>query len=47
MIGSRGASGVMPQRAADDLGQMPPDMVFGMITQTCSSCHTRFRAEKN
>lgn len=47
MMGSGGATGAMPQHAAEDLGQMPPGMVFGMITQTCSSCHTRFRAEKN
>ena len=47
MMGTGGSSGVMPQHSAEALGQMPPDMVFGMITQTCSSCHTRFRAEKN
>ena len=47
MMGSGGSPGVMPQHSAETFAQMPPDMVFGMVTQTCSSCHTRFRAEKN
>jgi cytochrome c556 len=28
------------------LEQMPPRALFGMVTQTCSSCHSRFRKEK-
>lgn len=32
---------------ADQLAQMPVDGVFNMVTQTCSACHTQFRAEKH
>lgn len=28
------------------LAGMPTDAVFNMVTQTCSSCHTKFRLEK-
>jgi cytochrome c556 len=28
------------------LANMPADGVFNMVTQTCSSCHTKFRLEK-
>lgn len=30
---------------AGTLATMPPDGVFTMLGQTCSACHTRFRAE--
>ena len=29
----------------EELAEMPADGVFAMIGQTCSSCHTKFRAE--
>ena len=29
------------------LASMPADGVFNMLAQTCSSCHTKFRIEKN
>lgn len=32
---------------AKELAQMPVDSVFHLVVQTCSSCHTKFRAEKN
>lgn len=32
--------------SAEHLAQMPPEMVFKMVTDTCSSCHTRYRVEK-
>lgn len=31
----------------EHLGSMPSDMVFKMLTDTCSSCHTRYRNEKD
>lgn len=31
---------------ADEYGEMPVEMVFKMVTDNCSSCHTRFRKEK-
>ncbi len=30
----------------DQLAQMSVDSVFNMVTQTCSACHTQFRAER-
>ena len=30
----------------EHLSKMPADMLFKMVTDTCSSCHTRFRLEK-
>lgn len=52
MMGSgMGGNGMMGDAAnmmdADQLAQMPADGVFNMLTQTCSACHTQFRAEKN
>lgn len=38
-----GGSG-MPDAA--QLASMPVDGVFNMLTQTCSTCHTKFRVEK-
>ncbi|WP_193175433.1 c-type cytochrome [Oricola nitratireducens] len=32
---------------ADALAAMPADGVFAMTVQTCSACHTKFRAEEN
>lgn len=31
--------------SGSELASMPADGVFHMVAQTCSSCHTRFRAE--
>ncbi len=42
MMGS--AEGMMD---ADQLAQMPADGVFNMVAQTCTACHTKFRAEKH
>lgn len=30
---------------AEQIGQMPADRAFAMMTQTCSACHDRFRME--
>lgn len=38
-------SGTLPDAA--DLALMPADGVFNMLVQTCASCHTKFRSEKN
>lgn len=32
--------------SAEMLAGMPTDAVFNLVTQTCSSCHTKFRIEK-
>ncbi|MCK0166199.1 cytochrome c [Jannaschia sp. S6380] len=37
-----GAGGAMTPEA---IGAMPADRAFAMVSQTCSACHTRFRAE--
>lgn len=29
----------------EELAEMPADTVFAMVSDTCSSCHTRFRTE--
>jgi len=29
----------------EELAEMPVDGVFAMVSQTCSACHTKFRAE--
>lgn len=45
-----GGAAMMPggqTPSAEQIGQMPPDRVFGMVVQTCSACHTKFRIEKN
>ena len=31
----------------EELSEMPADGVFTMISQTCSACHTKYRAESN
>ena len=33
------------QMGLEELSEMPVDGVFAMVSQTCSSCHTKFRAE--
>ena len=30
---------------AEMIGEMPVDTAFAMVTQSCASCHTRYRAE--
>lgn len=44
MMGGSAAmmSGVMGRK---ELSEMPADGVFTMVSQTCSACHTKFRAE--
>jgi cytochrome c556 len=39
-------SGREPMMGVEELAGMPADMVFEMVSQTCSACHTRFRADK-
>ncbi|TCK02353.1 c-type cytochrome [Marinobacterium mangrovicola] len=49
MMGSSGMMGNMMGSAGPDeehLSEMPADMVFRMLTDTCSSCHTRYRIEE-
>ncbi|NVK43178.1 MAG: cytochrome c [Oceanospirillaceae bacterium] len=45
MMGGSGMMGGEP--SAEHLAQMPSEMVFKMVTDTCSSCHTRYRVEKD
>lgn len=45
MMGGSGMMGGAP--SAEHLAQMPSEMVFKMVTDTCSSCHTRYRVEKD
>lgn len=49
MMGA-GKSGMMGNIAdmpsTEMLAGMPTDAVFNLVTQTCSSCHTKFRIEK-
>ena len=53
MMGANSAmSGMMGQpddgaMDADMLASMPADMLFTRISQTCSACHTKYRAESN
>lgn len=35
------------EKSAEELAAMPADEVFGLVAQSCSSCHTKFRLEKN
>lgn len=49
MMGSNGMMGNMMGSqgpSEEHLSQMPADMVFRMLTDTCSSCHTRYRIEE-
>ena len=46
--GSGAMGGTMPMAetmTAEQIGQMPADGAFAMMTQTCSGCHDRFRME--
>lgn len=50
MMGSTSGTmgGTMPMAGtmtAEQIGQMPADGAFAMMTQTCSACHDRFRME--
>ncbi len=45
MMGGFAGSG-MPMADPDMLAQMPADGLFNMVAQTCSSCHSAFRTEK-
>ncbi|KEA62276.1 putative cytochrome C-like protein [Marinobacterium lacunae] len=49
MMGSGGMMGTMmgTEGPSDEhLAEMPAEMVFQMVTDTCSSCHTRYRIEE-
>ncbi|MBR9885931.1 MAG: cytochrome c, partial [Oceanospirillales bacterium] len=49
MMGAGGMMGTMmgTEGPSDEhLAEMPADMVFHMVTDTCSSCHTRYRIEE-
>ena len=45
--GSGMMGGTMMQAAmsAEDIAAMPVDGAFEMVSQVCSACHTKFRAE--
>lgn len=50
--GMMGGAGMMGGNAAsmmdaDQLAEMPAESVFTMMSQSCSACHTRFRAEED
>ena len=53
MMGGQSAMGGMMGQSdadmmdADMLASMPADMLFTRISQTCSACHTKYRAESN
>ena len=53
MMGSQSATGSMMGQSgvdmldADMLATMPADALFTRISQTCSACHTKYRAESN
>lgn len=44
MMGTDMTSGELP--SLEMLAGMSPDKIFPMIANTCSSCHSKFRAEK-
>jgi cytochrome c556 len=46
MMGNSMMADDKPMMSADQLSKMPVDRVFTMVSQTCSACHTRFRADK-
>jgi cytochrome c556 len=46
MGGGSMMAGAMTIPDVEQLAQMPVDGVFNMLTQTCSTCHTKFRLEK-
>ena len=45
--GMMGGGTLSEMMSLDMIAQMPADRVFTMISQTCSACHTKFRAEGN
>ncbi len=47
MSGSMMHGGMMAhgRPSAEHLAEMPADMLFKMVTDSCSSCHTRYRQE--
>ena len=49
MMGGQAMMGgsLMTDMGLEELSEMPADGVFTMISQTCSACHTKFRAESN
>ena len=42
-----GGDAIGNMMTVDMIAEMPVDRVFTMISQTCSACHTKFRAEGN
>jgi len=46
MMGGAMMGGGAQMPSPQMLAGMPVDAVFNMVTQTCSSCHTKFRLEK-
>lgn len=42
MMGGMGSDATMGR---EELADMPADKVFSLVSNTCSSCHTRFRKE--
>ncbi len=46
MMGNSSMMGGHMVHTAEEYGKMPVEMVFKMVTDNCSSCHTRFRKEK-
>ncbi|MBP0048583.1 cytochrome c [Marinobacterium sp. AK62] len=48
MMGNGGMGNMMGADGPSEehLSQMPADRVFKMVTDTCSSCHTRYRVEE-
>jgi cytochrome c556 len=53
MMGGNSAMGGMMGQSGENmmdaevLASMPADMLFTRISQTCSACHTKYRAESN
>lgn len=47
MMASADMMGESMNHSAEEYGKMPVDRVFKMVTDNCSSCHTRFRKEKD
>lgn len=45
MMGGSSMMGGTTMMALEELAEMPADRVFLMVSQTCTACHTRFRAE--
>lgn len=40
-----GGAPAVQMLSVEELAEMPADAAFDMVTQTCSSCHTKFRTE--